>query len=266
MSQSEDIAAQTPPLTNHDRQPIHIPGSIQPHGVLLALSSDLEIVQVSNNTQIFLGKEPEDLLSQPLSYLLEARQVEAIKQALAKKISSANALKVSIMTLDGERYFDGIVHRIEDVVILELEPTDSSCELSFSSFQALAGEAIAKMQSTSNLTEFLHLVAEQIREITEFDRVMVYQFDHNKAGSVVAEAKREDLSPYLGLHYPATDIPEQARELYTRCLLRFIPDLQAQTVKLVPIENPTTHQPLDLSLSILEVLMRVVWNIIKIWE
>ncbi|QSJ18715.1 GAF domain-containing protein [Nostoc sp. UHCC 0702] len=251
MSQSEDIAAQTPPLTNHDRQPIHIPGSIQPHGVLLALSSELEIVQVSNNTQIFLGKEPEDLLSQPLSYLLEARQVEAIKQALAKKISSANAFKVSIMTLDGERYFDGIVHRIEDVVILELEPTDSSCELSFSSFQALAGEAIAKMQSTSNLTEFLHLVAEQIREITEFDRVMVYQFDHNKAGSVVAEAKREDLSPYLGLHYPATDIPEQARELYTRCLLRFIPDLQAQRVKLVPIENPTTHQPLDLSLSIL---------------
>src|SRR5690242_12829425 len=108
MSQSEDIAAQTPSLTNHDRQPIHIPGSIQPHGVLLALSNDLEILQVSNNTQEYLGKAPEDLLNQPLSYLLDARQVEAIKQGLVKKISSTNALKVSIMTSNVERYFDSI--------------------------------------------------------------------------------------------------------------------------------------------------------------
>ncbi|MFN6572687.1 ATP-binding protein [Dendronalium sp. ChiSLP03b] len=250
MSQSEDIAAQTNSLTNHDRKPIHIPGSIQPHGLLLALSTELEILQVSNNTQEYLGKEPKDLLGQSLSYLLDARTVEAIEQYLVKKIGSVNAFKVSIMTLNGERYFDSIAHRTEEVLILELEPTFSS-ELSFLSFQALAGEAIANMQSTSNLTEFLHLVAINTREITAFDRVMVYQFDHQGAGSVIAEAKREDLSPYLGLHYPATDIPQQARELYTRCLLRFIPDLNAQPVKLVPIENPTTQQPLDLSLSVL---------------
>lgn len=85
MSQSED-PIQATALSNHDRKPIHIPGSIQPHGVLLALSTQLEIVQVSNNTQVFLGKEPEDLLGQPLGYLLDATKVEAVKQCLVKKL------------------------------------------------------------------------------------------------------------------------------------------------------------------------------------
>jgi two-component system, chemotaxis family, sensor kinase Cph1 len=251
MSQSEYTTAQATALTNHDRKPIHLPGSIQPHGVLLALSTQLEIVQVSNNTQAYLGKEPEDLLGQPLSYLLDARQVETVKQCLVKKIGSANTFKVSINTLYCECDFDAIAHRTEEAVILELEPTNSESQVSFLSFHSLASEAIAKMQSTSNLVEFLHLVAEEVQKIIGFDRVMVYQFDQSEAGSVVAEVKRKDLSPYLGLHYPATDIPAQARELYTRCFLRFIPDLAAEPIKLVPRENPTTHQHLDLSYCLL---------------
>ncbi|MBE9053585.1 GAF domain-containing protein [Nostocales cyanobacterium LEGE 11386] len=251
MSQSEDTSAQTTSLTNHDRTPIHIPGSIQPHGVLLALSNQLEILQVSSNTQAYLGKEPEDLLGQPLNCLLDARQVEIVKQCWGKKIGSANTFKVSILTSSGERHFDGIVHRTKEAVILELEPSISESELSFLGFQALASEAIAKMQEASNLAECLHLVAGQIRNITELDRVMVYQFDQQGSGSVIAEVKREDLSPYLGLHYPNTDIPAQARELYRRCFLRFIPDLNARLVPLIPQENPITQQPLDLSYSLL---------------
>lgn len=251
MSQFENTTTQATALTNHDRIPIQIPGSIQPHGVLLALSTQLEILKVSNNTQAYLGKEPEDLLGQPLSYLLDARQVDTLKQCLVKKIGSANAFKVSIVTLNGERYFDAIAHRTEEAVILELEPTDSESEVSFLSFYTLVGEAIAKMQRTSNLIEFLHLVAQEVQKIIGFDRVMVYQFDQSGAGSVVSEVKREDLSPYLGLHYPATDIPAEARELYTRCFLRFLPDLTAEPVKLVPLENLTTDQHLDLSYSVL---------------
>ncbi len=265
MSQSEYTTAQATALTNHDRKPIHIPGSIQPHGVLLALSTQLEILQVSNNTQAYLGKEPENLLGKHLSYLLDPRQVDIVKQCLVKKIGSANAFKALIVTSSGKNYFDAVAHRTEQAVILELEPTDSESELSFLSFHTLAGEAIAKMQSTSNLIEFLHLVAEEIKKIIGFDRVMVYQFDQSGAGSVVAEVKREDLSPYLGLHYPATDIPAQARELYTRCLLRFLPDLTAEPIKLlrflpdltaepiklVPTENPTTQQHLNLSYCLL---------------
>ncbi|AFY31077.1 ATP-binding protein [Calothrix sp. PCC 7507] len=238
MSQSEDPTAQATPLNHHDRLPIHLPGSIQPHGVLLVLSTQLEIVQVSNNTQKYLSKQPQDLLGQPLNCLLDGQQ-------LVKQIGSVKSYKVSINTENGERYFDCIAHRTENHVIVELEPTDSLTGVSFLSFHDLVGEAIAKMQSTSNLTEFLHLAATELRTITGFDRVMVYKFDQQGAGSVIAEAKTAELSSYLNLHYPATDIPEASKELYKRCLLRFIPNLTAPPIELVPLTT------VDLSLSVL---------------
>ncbi len=245
MSQPEETNAQANALTNHDSKPIHLPGSIQPHGVLLALNTQLEIVQVSDNTPEYLGKEPENLLNQPLNCLFDSKKVELVEQCLGKKIGISNGFRVLINTDNGQRYFDAIVHRTQEAVIVELEPTDSESEVSFLGFHELVGEAIAKMQSTSNLIEFLHIAAEKLQEIIGFHRVMVYQFDESGAGSVVVEVKGEDLSPYLGLHYPATDIPAQARELYTRSLLRFIPDLTVEAVKLVPAQN------LDLSYSVL---------------
>ncbi|MBC1241203.1 ATP-binding protein [Nostoc sp. 2RC] len=245
MSQPEETNAQANALTNHDSKPIHLPGSIQPHGVLLALNTQLEIVQVSDNTPEYLGKEPENLLNQPLNCLFDSKKVELVEQCLGKKIGISNGFRVLINTDNGQRYFDAIVHRTQEAVIVELEPTDSESEVSFLGFHELVGEAIAKMQSTSNLIEFLHIAAEKLQEIIGFHRVMVYQFDESGAGSVVVEVKGEDLSPYLGLHYPATDIPAQARELYTRSLLRFIPDLTVEAVKLVPGQN------LDLSYSVL---------------
>ncbi|KAF3889118.1 MULTISPECIES: ATP-binding protein [Nostocales] len=232
-------------MTNYEQ--LHIPGSIQPHGVLLALSPHLEILQVSNNTQEYLGKTPEDLLGQPLSTLLNASQLESIQKFLQQQEGMVNTFKLSILTHEGEKYFDGSVNFTEQIWILELEPIDSLTQMSFLSFQALTSGAISKMQKTSKLIDFVQLVASEVRKITEFDRVMVYQFDSSGAGIVIAEDKREDLSPLLGLRYPATDIPTEARALYTRSLLRFIPSFHAQPVTLIPLNNPQTQQPLDLS-------------------
>ncbi|MBD2436810.1 ATP-binding protein [Nostoc sp. FACHB-110] len=242
----EDITTQTNSDNSHD-QPIHLPGSIQPYGVLIALNAELEIWQVSNNTTIYLDKQPQDLLGQPLSCLLATQQIAVIQQCLEKKIGSVTTFKVSITTIDGERYFDGIVHRTSNAVILELEPKNSDDEVSFLGFHGLVSEAIANLQNTTNLDEFLHLVATEYRKITAFDRVMVYRFAEDGAGSVVAEAKREDLSPLLGLHFPATDIPTPVRQLYTQCLHRFIPDLTAQAVQL--IAQDANNTPVDLSWS-----------------
>ncbi|MBE9206258.1 GAF domain-containing protein [Nostoc sp. LEGE 06077] len=245
----EDITAQTTSGNNHD-QPIHLSGSIQPHGLLLALNAELEIWQVSNNTQNYLDKQPQELLGKPLSCLLATQQVITIKQCLEKKIGSITTLKIPITTINGERYFDGIVHRTSNAIILELEPRDSDDEVSFLGFYSLVSEAIAQLQNTSNLEEFLHLVASEYRKITAFDRVMVYQFDEQGAGTVVAEVKREDLPPYLGLHYPAIDIPEPARQLYIQCWQRFIPNFIAQPVELVS-QNSTDSAPVDLSWAVL---------------
>ncbi|GAA6616216.1 ATP-binding protein [Scytonema sp. NUACC26] len=241
-------------MTNYEN--LHIPGSIQPYGVLLALSPQLEILQVSNNTQEHLGQKPEDLLGQPLSTLLNATQLESIQKALQQQEETVTSFKLSILTHEGEKYFDGIVNMTEQILILELEPIDSLTQMSFLNFHALTSGAIAKMQKTPNLKDFVQLVASEVRKITEFDRVMVYQFDSSGAGIVIAEDKREDLSPLLGLHYPATDIPTEARALYTRCLLRFIPNFDAQPVSLIPVNNPQTQQPLDLSRSVLRSVHR----------
>ncbi|MBD2496018.1 ATP-binding protein [Nostoc sp. FACHB-280] len=243
----EDITTQPTSENSHD-QPIHLSGSIQPHGLLLALNTELEIWQVSNNTATYLDKQPQDLLGQPLSCLLATPQVTAIKHCLEKKIGTFTILKIPITTGNQARYFDGIVHRTTNAVILELEPKNSDEDISFLGFHTLVSEAIAHLQHTTNLAEFLHLAAVEYRQITAFDRVMIYQFDEQGAGSVVAEAKREDLSPYLGLHFPATDIPTPVKQLYTQCLQRFIPDFTAQPVELIS-QNPAT--PLDLTWSVL---------------
>lgn len=235
-------------LSNSHNELTLNPGSIQPHGVLLALSTQLEILQVSSNTQDYLGKQPGELLGQPLSYLIDALDLEAIAQLPTEEIDTLNYLKLSICTKEGKREFDAFVHRVGDKIILELESTESPAQVNFFNIHALIKRAIAKLKRTNNLIDFLQLAAQQVREITGFARVMVYQFDHQGAGEVIAEAKTQELSPYLGLHYPATDIPEPARELYRRNSLRLIPRINAQPAELIATTDDT---PLDLSLSVL---------------
>ena len=233
-------------LTNHEK-PIHAPGSIQSHGMLLVLEEpELKVLQVSSNIKTYLGLQPQDLLGQPLSHLIDPQQAIAIGQQLTGE-NTRNPLKLSISTDRGKRYFDAIAYRTADEAIVELEPIDSPNETSFFSFHAAIAGILSQIQSTSSLPEFLQLIAEEVRKLTGFDRVMVYQFDPSGAGCVVAETKRADLSPYLGLHYPATDIPQPARELYARCWLRFIPNISAPSVDLITLNQ----QPVDLSLSIL---------------
>jgi light-regulated signal transduction histidine kinase (bacteriophytochrome) len=123
--------------------------------------------------------------------------------------------------------------------------------VNFFSVPALIKRAIAKLQQVSSSNDFFDLVTQEVRQLTGFDRVMVYQFDPQGAGEVIAEAKNDDLPPYLRLHYPATDIPQPVRELYTQGLLRFIPDLSVPGVDLLPAENPVTQQPLDLGMAVL---------------
>ncbi|WP_199316865.1 ATP-binding protein [Chroococcidiopsis sp [FACHB-1243]] len=233
-------------LTNHEK-PIHAPGSIQSYGMLLALEEpELKILQVSSNINTYLGLQPQDLLDRPLSHLIDPQQAIAIGQQLTGE-NTKSPLKLSISTDRGKRYFDAIAYRTADGAIVELEPIDSPNETSFLSFHAAIAGILSQIQNRSSLPEFLQLVAQEVRKLTGFDRVMVYQFDPTGAGCVVAETKRADLSPYLGLHYPATDIPQPARELYARCWLRFIPNISAPSVDLVTL----ARQPVDLSLSIL---------------
>ena len=252
MSQNEAVTAQTVDLTNCDREQIHIPGSIQPHGILFVLQEpQLKILQVSNNTFDFLDIHPQQLLKKTLVGLLGSEQTNSLRKCLLEDFEYVNPLKLSIKVQNEVLVFDGIIHRSDGVLILELEPAKAQEEVDFFSFHHFVKGPITKMQRATTLDELCQIVVQEVRKITGYDRVMIYRLDLEGSGAVIAENKLDSLSPYLGLHYPASDIPKQAKQLYSLNLIRLIPDVNYQPVELVPADNPVTHRPLDLSLSIL---------------
>ena len=238
-------------LTNCDREPIHIPGLIQPHGILLVLKEPgLDIVQVSSNTQAVINHAPEELLGKPLASLLNHIHIEDIQRCLGEDFDSINPLNLSIPGPERVLEFDGIVHRWDQVVMLELEPKALDQKPDFFDFYHQVKGPIARIQKAPTLLQMCQVVVKEIRHLTGFDRVMVYQFDADGAGTVIAEDTDQE-NPYLDLRYPPSDIPKQARRLYTLNWLRLIPNARYQPVELVPERNPLTQQPLDLSLAVL---------------
>ncbi|MEM6836954.1 MAG: ATP-binding protein [Cyanobacteria bacterium P01_C01_bin.120] len=237
-------------INNCDREPIHIPAAIQPHGLLLVMrEADWQIVQASQNVSDYLGRSLDAVLHQPLSEILTATQIQALEQCLAKEFETVNPLRFEIWVGEEIRTFSAVAHRTEAAVILELELVADQEVVSFFDFYRLVKRPVSQIQQTQTLEELCQSAVETVAQISGFDRVMIYQFDEDGSGSVIAEAKRDDLTPYLGLHYPPTDIPKQAKYLYLLNLLRLIPDVDYEPVPLVPDRNPLTGRPLDMSLS-----------------
>ncbi|WP_231948047.1 hypothetical protein [Phormidesmis priestleyi] len=203
-------------LTNCDREPIHIPGLIQPHGALLVLQEpDLTIIQVSSNTLESIGQRPQDLLGKPLSTLLAPKQIATIRQCLSEDFEHVNPLDIAIKRAAKLLRFDGIVHRQKALIVLELEPKQKSQKADCFEFYQRVKGTITKIQKAPTLLEMSEAVVKEVRKVTGFDRVMVYQFDADGSGRVIAEDRADALTPYLGLHYPPSDIPKQAKQLYT---------------------------------------------------
>ncbi|APD47762.1 GAF domain-containing protein [Synechococcus sp. CS-602] len=239
-------------LSTCDREPIHIPGLIQPHGALLVLQEPgLIIVQVSGNTLEILGHRPKELLRQPLSILLAPQQIAAIQQCLSEDTENVNPLDIAISYRGSLLMFDGNIHRQDALVLLELEPQDQKQRNDYSELHQGVKSTITKIQKSSSLLKMCELVVKEVKKITGFDRIMVYQFDADGAGEVIAEERTEGLTPYLGLRYPASDIPVQAKQLYTLNWLRLIPDSSYTPVALVPERNPVDEEPTDLSFALL---------------
>jgi two-component system, chemotaxis family, sensor kinase Cph1 len=247
-----EIARSDVSLNNCDREPIHIPSAIQPHGVLIACSkTDLVILQISQNSEALLGLSPNACLGQPLSILMQEEQIQSIQSCLENEFDNINPLRFMLL-VDGESQpFEGVVHCTDDVIVLELERCTEQQVVSFFDFYKLVKAPINRIQNTQTLTELSTQATKEIRNITGFDRVMLYRFADDGSGHVIAESASEGTESFLGLHYPATDIPKQARELYRLNLLRIVPDVSYEPVLLEPELSPVTGMPLDMSLSVL---------------
>lgn len=226
-------------LTSCDREPIHVPGAIQPHGVLLALDDQLCSVMVSANVGDLLGVPVGSAIGRPLADLVGAEAASGLADRIARE-GTAEPLVVDL----GSGDVDVRHHRSGERWIVELEPLDP--DASRMTYDATRG-AMARLARTGSVLDLAAVLADEIRALLGFDRVMVYRFDDEWNGEVIAEERRGDLNSFLGLHYPASDIPAQARRLYTVNWSRLIADIGYRPVPLHPILDPGTGAPLDLS-------------------
>lgn len=232
-------------LDNCADEPIHIPGSIQPHGALLAFDAGGALLAWSDNVSSLLGLTPA--LNLPLAALSLPADVHAIARECLDGMedgeSPASALEVSI----GSHQFDCIVHAYAARLMIEFELRDVPSD-AVAAFALKAHAAIDRLKRQKSIDALLQLATEQVRAITGFDRVMAYRFHHDDSGDVTAEARRDDLEPYLGRRYPASDIPAQARRLYIINTLRLIADIGYTPS---PLRGRAGDAPLDLSHSVL---------------
>ena len=224
------------------REPIRRPGSIQSHGVLFSAErSSWTILQASENCAGVLGRPAEELVGTPLAELIGDAAVERLSAVLAGARGAANPVTVRC----DAGHFDAIVHAVDGVAVVELEPTLPSDD--FTSIPEVYA-AMNRLGRPSTREQLWTEAARELHRLTGFDRVMIYHFHPDDHGQVVAEERfDESMEPYLGLHYPASDIPSQARELYLTKLSRTIALTGVSPVPMVPAECPATGEPLDLT-------------------
>lgn len=237
-------------LSNCDREPIHQLGAIQPIGFLIALSSDWIASQVSANVEAFLGIPPEAMVGRPITEYFDPGAIHNLRNRVAMLRGPDSVERIFGCRLrSGEgQPFDVALHMSGRRIILEAEP---GANLDHGDVTGTVRSMIARLDQTDTMAAFLNEGARQIRGLSGYDRVMVYRFAADGSGEVVAESARPNIGSFLGLHYPASDIPAQARELYKRNLLRVITEVGGETVPIVPPLDPGSGEPLDLSLSML---------------
>ncbi|WP_426757077.1 ATP-binding protein [Myxococcus sp. Y35] len=222
-----------------DREPIHLLGGIQPHGVLLAFHPESGRIEVvSGNAGALLGQPPASLRGQPITTVLDSEALQRVRAGTSTGPVSVRA---------GGRACSALLHVSDGLCVLELEPLTEAASRADEAALSAIHTVVSPLGQGRGTSALLQAAAEGVRALTGFDRVMVYRFHADWHGEVVAESRADGVDGYMGLHFPASDIPVQARALYRRNPLRLIADVQARPVGLVPPTLPETGQPLDLS-------------------
>ncbi|MFC0676428.1 GAF domain-containing protein [Lysobacter korlensis] len=226
-------------------EPIQYAAAIQPSGYLLSCSApDWVVRHASANCSELFGQPARELCGLGLGKLLDDAMIDAVARAAADSGVGQRPVTACAGNL-GPRaeIFEFAVHREDNLVHIEIEPQGMRARLGANE---LSQQMIARLVNVDDDDQFHRCVAEQVRLVTGFDRVMVYRFLHDDAGDVIAESRVGEIDPYLGLRFPASDIPPQARALYLRNRIRVISDVDYRPVPLVPATLPN-GRPIDLS-------------------
>lgn len=238
-------------LSSCDKEPIRTPGSIQPHGFLLTVSPGLQVLQASANLGELAGVAAEHAAGRPLREVIGEEACGRLAPVLSGGALGPRPFYLGTVSIINERHFDVLAHAWDGVLVVEFEPVDRAQPAHFRELYPLIGDFLLKANEAASVELLAQLATQHIRSVTGFGRVMVYQFDSDGHGHVMAEAREESYHSYLGQHFPATDIPAQAREMYTLSRIRLIQDANYVPAPLVPAANPATGKANDLTFAAL---------------
>jgi light-regulated signal transduction histidine kinase (bacteriophytochrome)/CheY-like chemotaxis protein len=242
-----DATGAEPDLTICDRELITRLDRIQSFGFLVALSNDWTVVRASENLKAFLGVSVEQTLGQRFDSLISDQATHDIRNRMAMLFSTGAERLYGVKLLEGrQQAFDLCLHLTSDLLIIEGEESQPDGGMEAAS---MVRSMIARLAQADTLEAFHRSAARQVRAITGFDRVMIYRFDETGAGEVIADSTRSGVDSFLGLHFPASDIPVQARALYLRNAFRIIADVTSAPTPLLPPIGGVV-QPLDLTMAI----------------
>ena len=239
-------------LTNCERELIHIPGSIQPHGVLLVVrEEDGQVLRCSANAEELLGVDPKRLLGASVGDVLQG--VETAMADLGDIPVGSMPVPRRVRTPEGHRLL-AFLHRPADgITVVELEDLECREATDHPRLPRALPDLLESLSTVPSVRALADTLTRGFRRLTGYDRVMVYRFDADGHGEILSEAKRDDLETFLGLHYPASDIPERARELYMRNRVRLLVDVAHEPAPLVP-EQADEEEPLDMSQCVLRAM------------
>ncbi len=239
-------------LTNCDREPIHIPGAILPHGAMLVLDcATLCVLQAAGDTLGLLGRPIDALLGRTVEGLFSVEQLSRLKGLCREQdLVKPRHLLDPLLRVSAERPLDASAHRVDGALIVEFEAAEMGDPFVLDPLSAVQ-LMVDGFSAAPSLFSLCQMAAASVRRVAKYDRVMIYRFMADGSGWVVAESRIPELAPFLDLHYPAADIPQQARALYLKSWLRLITQVDYTPAPLTPVLNPDTGKPLDMSQAIL---------------
>ena len=235
-------------LSECDREAIHHIAAVQSFGGLIAADGEGRVVRFSANVAGLLGLPDPPAPGTPLAGIIAPPALAALTAALAALTDPDMIERRFGLDLTGAgRFFDCAVHKSGALAVIEFEPHARN---DFADHVSMIVPVIAKLEQASTVGALCDTAARLVRQMTGYDRVMIYRFHPDESGEVIAEDRDEALEPFKGLRYPAADIPSQARELFRRNRFRIIADMNAGAVPILPALG-TGDAPLDLSMSML---------------
>jgi len=247
-------------LVNCDDEPVRTPGCIQAHGALLVLrQADLSILQASENTLVILGRAAAELLGQSVAAVVQSAGEVRLRNVLDTEPTECNPIYAFTLPA-GEQVaaMDVTVHTLDGVVMVEFEATGRSPSTQIvgeempgpknqPDYYSLIKKTVTRLQTMQTVQTFCQALADEVRLLSGMDRVMIHKFHADHHGEVFAESCGSDLPPWLGMHYPAEDIPKPTRDIFTKTWIRPVPDISGALAEMMPLVNPDTGKPVDMT-------------------